>query len=118
MLETSAVADQRKTEETAGGGEELEDNAESGTGADARCGKDEETNAEVGSTEDEREVKHALRPPEGQETSMHSGERRRVTGNGGPVGPMRGKDSVGDREREEPSTPIRETPAVADRWKT
>ena len=67
MLETSVVADQRKTEEMAGGGEELKDNAESGTGADARCGKDEETNAEVGSTADEREVKHALQPAEGVE---------------------------------------------------
>ena len=31
---------------------------------------------------------------------------------------MRGKDSVGDREREETSTPIRETSAVADRRET
>ena len=137
MLETSAVADQRKTEEMMGGGEESEANAESGTGADARCGKadergrngkpeskeatatkDEETDTEVGSTASGRdEPKHALRPTEGREASMHSGERQRVTGNGGPVEPMRGKDSVGDREREEPSTPIRETSVVADRWK-
>ena len=41
-----------------------------------------------------------------------------MTGNGGPVEPLRGEDSVGDREREEPSTPIHETSAVADRWKT
>ena len=27
-------------------------------------------------------------------------------------------DSVGDRERQEPSTPICETSAAADRWKT
>ena len=63
ILEASAVADQRKTEEMMGGGEE------SGTGADARCGKvdergrngepeskeatatkDEETDTLVGST--------------------------------------------------------------------
>ena len=42
MLETSVVVDQRKTEETAGGDEELEVNAESGTGADIRCGKTDE----------------------------------------------------------------------------
>ena len=67
ILETSAVTYQHKTEETAGGGEELEANTESGIGANARCGKvnergqdgkreseeatatkDEETDSEVG----------------------------------------------------------------------
>ena len=42
MLEALAVVDQRKTKETAGGGEELEANAESGTRVDARCGKVDE----------------------------------------------------------------------------
>ena len=70
MLETSTVADQRKTKETTGGGEELEDNVESGTTTDARCGKDEETNTEVGSMAD---------------------ERHRVTDDDGWVKPSRGK---------------------------
>ena len=44
ILETSAVADQRKTEETAGGGEELETDTEVGSTAKARdenmqCGR-------------------------------------------------------------------------------
>jgi hypothetical protein len=39
IREASAVVDQRKSEETAGGGEELEDNAESDTVSDVRFGK-------------------------------------------------------------------------------
>ena len=117
ILETSAVADQRKTEEMMGGGEESEANAESGTGADARCGKadergrngkpeskeatatkDEETDTEVGSTASGRdEAKHALRPVEGHETSMHTADgRQRVTDDDGRVKPSRGKRGTKD----------------------
>ena len=42
IREASADADRRKTEELAGGGEESEANAASGTGADARCSKADE----------------------------------------------------------------------------
>ena len=92
MLETSAVAEQRKTEEMMGGGEESEANAESGTRADARCGKTDgrgrngkpeskEATAmkdtEVGSTASERdEAKHALPPVEGEDTSMYTADGR------------------------------------------
>ena len=56
MLETSAVADQRKTEEMAGGGEELE------------------TEAEDRSTAEERDETHAIRSVEGQDTSLPTEE--------------------------------------------
>ena len=75
ILETSAVADQRKTEETAGGGEELE------------------TDAEVGSRVDEaRNKKHVMRPVEGQETSMHTEEPHRATDDDGRITPSRGEN--------------------------
>jgi hypothetical protein len=79
IWEASAVTDQRKTEGTAGGGEELEDGVETDIGAgiryDGRTGqggkpktegatatKDEETDAKFGSTKDGRDGRHALRP--------------------------------------------------------
>ena len=62
---------------------------------EATTTKDEEIDAEFGTTASEgREVKHALRPVEGQETSMHSDEREQVTGNGGPVEPLRGEHAA------------------------
>ena len=74
MLNTSAVADQRKTEEMAGGGEELE------------------TDAGDGSTVEARHETHAIRPVEGQETSTHTANgRQRVTDDDGRVKPSRGK---------------------------
>ena len=135
ILETSAVADQRETGETAGGGEESEAEADKVIGAgiryemmdervqDGELGseratvtKEEVADAEVGSTADEgRNTKHALRSVKGPRTSMHPRERQRVTGNGGPIEPLRGEDSVVNREWEEPSTPTREASAVADR---
>ena len=103
ILETSAVADQRKTKETVGGGGEME------------------SDAEVGSMGKARHTTHALRPVEGQETSMPTEEPHRATDDDGRITPSRGKhgtkDSVGDREREEPSTAIRETSTVTDRRK-
>ena len=54
--------------------------------------KGEEANAEVGSTASEAcNRKHALRPAEGQQTSMHPEERQQVTEDSGRVGPLRGK---------------------------
>ena len=111
ILETLAVADQRKTKAAAGGVEELEADGESGTRGDIRCRKmdervqdgepesegattrkDEETNALLGFTTDEgRNMEHALRSAEGQRTSMHPEEPQRVTGDSGPVEPLRGK---------------------------
>ena len=73
--ETSAVASERghKTEETAGGGEELE------------------TETEVGSMEEERDETHAIRPVEGQETSMPTEEPREATTDDGRMAPWRGE---------------------------
>jgi hypothetical protein len=85
----SAVTKQRKSDGTVGGGEELEDGAESDIGAGIRydgqaCqgGKPEsegatatgdvENDAEFGPTEEERNGRHAIRPTEGQGTSMHA----------------------------------------------
>ena len=65
--EASAVATVRghKTEETAGGSEELE------------------TDTEVGSTEEERDETHAIRPGKGQGTSMPTEEPREATADDG-----------------------------------
>jgi hypothetical protein len=92
------------------GGEELEANAESGTGADAWCGKageqaqedkpeseeamatkGKETDVEFRSMKDERNTKHALWPVEGQDTSMHPEEPQRVTDDDGRMTPLRGE---------------------------
>ena len=124
ILETSAVADQHETGETAGGGEESEADAKSETGSDIRCEKadervqdgepkseratetrGEETDAEVGTTVREgRTTKHALRPVEGQRTGMLPEERQRVTGDDGPVEPLRGKYGMEDGTAKDPST--------------
>jgi hypothetical protein len=91
---------QRKTEGTAGGGEELEDGMESDIGAgiryDGQAGQgskpesegatatgDVENDAEFGSKEEERNGRHAIRPTEGQGTSMHAD------------GPQQGSDGDG-----------------------
>ena len=60
-----------KTEETAGGGEELE------------------TDTEVGSTEEERDETHAIRPGKGQGTSMPTEEPREATADDGRMAPWR-----------------------------
>ena len=73
ILETSVVANQRKTEETAGGGEELE------------------TDTEVGSTAEERDETHAIRAVEGQETSMPTEEPQRAADDDGLIMPSRGE---------------------------
>ena len=118
IRETSAVADRRKTEETAGDGEESEVEVDEATNTGFRCGETDErghedqtesraatttkeeeleADAEVGTTASEgREAKHALRPAEGQETSMHPEERQRVTDDDGRVKPSRGKRGTKD----------------------
>ena len=108
--------DRRKTEETAGDGEKLEARADEVTGAGIRyemtdergqdgkpeaegttATKEEEADAEVGTTTSEgRETEHALRPAEGQGTSMHPEERQRVTDDDGRVKPSRGKRGTKD----------------------
>ena len=51
-----------------------------------------ETDAEVRSTAEERNVKHAMRLEEGQETSMHTEEPHPVTDNDGRITPLRGEN--------------------------
>ena len=72
-LEASAVASVHghKTEETAGGGEELE------------------TDTEVGSTEEERDEAHAIRTGKGQGTSMPTQELREANADDGRMAPWR-----------------------------
>ena len=109
ILETSAVADQHETRETAGGGEESETRPDEATGAGTRCRKtdehgkegqtemegsttmkEEEADTEVGSTTSEgRNAKHAILSLEGQVTSVHSEEPQRVTDNDGRMKPSR-----------------------------
>jgi hypothetical protein len=108
IQEASAVTDQRKTEETAGGGEELEDDAESDIGADIRYDgragqagkpesegatttKDEETDAEFGSTTDGHDGRHVVQPVEGQGTSMRAEGPQQGTDGDGRMTPMRGE---------------------------
>ena len=75
--EASAVATVlgHKTKETAGGGEELE------------------TDTEVGSTAEARDKTHAIRPIEGQETSMPTEKPHRATDDDGRITPSRGEYS-------------------------
>jgi hypothetical protein len=96
------------TEETTGGDEELEDDAESDIGADiqydgragqsaksesegATATKDEETDAEFGSTTDGRDGRHAVRSVEGQGTSMRAEGPQQGTDGDGRMMPMRGE---------------------------
>ena len=74
IRETSADADQRKTEETAGGGKELV------------------IDTEVGSMAEERNAKHAMRLVKSQQTSMHTEEPHPVTDNDGRITPLRGEN--------------------------
>ena len=130
ILETSAVAARRKTEEMVGGGEESEAKADDGAEMGIRCGKtnergqkgqtdmggtsttkEEKADAEVRTTTSEgHDTGHALRPAEGQGTSVHSNEPQRVADEGGRDKPSRGKhgtkDGVTRRQdrRREPST--------------
>jgi hypothetical protein len=109
IREALAVTERRKSDGTVGGGEELEDGAESDIGAGIRCdgragqdGKPElggatatedvETDAEFGSTGEERNGRHAIRPMEGQETGMHAD------------GAQQGTDGDGRTTRTEEST--------------
>jgi hypothetical protein len=108
IREASAVADQRKSEETAGGGEEFKGDTESDIGADIRYDgragqggkpesegataiKDEETDAEFGSTTDGRDGRHTTRPVEGQRASMHVEGPQQRTGGDGRMRPMGGE---------------------------
>ena len=103
IREASAVTDRRETEETEGGGKELEARADEVTNTGVWCGKTderegtttmkgEEADAKVWSTTgEERNTKHALWQAEGQETSMHPEKRQRVTEDSGRVGPLRGE---------------------------
>ena len=55
------------------------------------------TDAEVGSTAEARHETHTMRPVEGQETSMHTGDgRQRVSDDDGRVKPSRGKRGTKD----------------------
>jgi hypothetical protein len=57
----------------------------------------EDTDAEVEVTAGEgRGTEHALRPTEGQGTSMHPEERQRVTDDDGRIEPLRGKHGMKD----------------------
>jgi hypothetical protein len=58
---------------------------------DATTTKDKETEAEFGSMKDERNTRHALRPAEGQDTSMHPEEPQRVTDDDSQMTPLRGE---------------------------
>jgi hypothetical protein len=108
IREASAVTDKRKTEGTAGGGEELEDDAESDIGADiqydgrvgqggkpglegATTTKDEETDAEFGSTTDGRDGRHVVRPVKSQGTSMRAKGTQQGTDGDGRMMPTRGE---------------------------
>jgi hypothetical protein len=109
IREASAVTKQCKPDGTGGDGEE------SGARVDVRCGKageqaqddepepggatameGEETDAELGSADEGRNMEHALRPTEGQETSMHPVERQRKTDDNGRGKPLRGRDKMED----------------------
>jgi hypothetical protein len=124
--ETSAVRPlwQRKIEEKEGGGEGTRATTDKGAGQsdygiteDVRGQAGQEgvprngtavsevaensevksTDAEVGVTAGEgRGTEHALRPAEGQGTSMHPKERQRVTDDDGRVKPLRGKRGMTD----------------------
>jgi hypothetical protein len=115
IRKASAVTKQRKSDGTVGGGEESEADEESGTGVSVRCGKagkqaqhdepesggatameDEKTNTEFGSTDEGCNTKHALRPTEGQRTSMHPVERQREIDDNGRSKPSRGRDKMKD----------------------
>jgi hypothetical protein len=108
IREASAITEQRKTEGTAGGGEELEDDTESDIGSDIRHDgrmgqggkpelegataiKDEETDTEFGSSTDGRDERHATRPMEGQRASMRAEGPRQGTDGHGRVTPMGGE---------------------------
>ena len=91
-----ALECQHKTKEMAGGSEELEIEVDDNSEACIRCGmtttKGGESDTEVGTTTSEgRKMKHALRPLEGQETSMHPKQPERVTDDCGRVKPLRCK---------------------------
>ena len=79
-------------------------------GPERAYAKDEETDVEVGSTVDERNTKHALRPAEGQDTTMHPEEPQRVTDDCDRMTPLRGKY---EREVGRKST-VRERKAATD----
>ena len=103
--EASAVASVRghKTEETAGGGEELE------------------TDTEVGSTEEERDEAHAIRPEKGQGTSMPTQEPREANADNGRMGlggSRRERYGLGfpPRPKISRSLPLAHTGGCAVRW--
>jgi hypothetical protein len=117
IREASAVTEQRKSEGTAGGGEELEDDAESDIGSDIRYDgragqggkpesegataiKDDETDAEFGSSTDGRDGRHATRTVEGQGASMRTEEPQQGTNGDGRMTPMGGEYEDGDDDDE------------------
>ena len=64
-------------------------------------GEELETDVEVGSRVDEaRNKTHAIRPVEGQDTSMHTEEPQRVTDDDGRMTPLRGKYEEEDGDDE------------------
>ena len=101
ILKTPAVEEQHKPEGMVGGGERsmIKEDGDAKTGIS--CGT---------TTSEGHDTGHALRPAEGQGTSVHSNEPQRVTDDDGRMKPSRGKrgtkDGVTRRQdrRREPST--------------
>ena len=111
ILKTPAVEEQHKPEGMVGGGErsiiEEDGDAETSILCGTTTTKEEKADAEVGTTTSEgHDTGHALRPAEGQGTSVHSNEPQ----HDGRMKPSRGKrgtkDGVTRRQdrRREPST--------------
>ena len=80
ILKTPAVEGQHKPEGMVGGGErpiiEEDGNVETSISCGATTSKEEKADTEVGTTTSERhDTGHALRPAEGQGTSMHRTSR-------------------------------------------
>ena len=63
-------------------------------------GEELETDTEVGSTAEERDEMHAIRPMEGQDTSMPTEEPHRATDDDGRITPSRGENEEEDSDDE------------------
>ena len=76
---------------------EEDGDAEMGNSCKTTTRKEEKADAEVGTTTSEgQDTRHALRPAEGQGTSVHSNEPLRVTDDDGWMKPSRGKRGTKD----------------------
>ena len=87
ILKTPAVEEQHKPEGMVGGGERsmIEEDGDAETGISCRT-----------TTSEGHDMGHALRPAEGQGTSVHLNEPQRVTDEGGRDEPSRGKRGTND----------------------